>query len=202
DSVKLGGLADLLMEELAAKGDAYLPGLAYLDTPCSINPIVEKLPASLQLKWLFAGSRFKEEHKVCRQRWNFGLKVFDRTENDKAAMSFEDEIFLKIMQTEFHQNKQKTGLLLCHSGHPDHYSQIIGNKLCLTLTICRNGEMKEQFSAFMGSSSRTIMQKELHLSMRMKNVGTYPSSECIILKKTRGKYGSYSIPVHNTKVSL
>ncbi|KAK3550207.1 hypothetical protein QTP86_021238 [Hemibagrus guttatus] len=34
-----------------------------------------------------------------------GLKVFDRTENDnKAAMSFEDEIFLKIMQTEFHQN--------------------------------------------------------------------------------------------------
>ncbi len=64
DNVKLRELADLLMEILAAKGDAYLPGLAYLDTPRGINPIVEKLPTSLQEKWLFAGSRFKEENKV------------------------------------------------------------------------------------------------------------------------------------------
>ncbi len=64
DNVKLRELADLLMEILAAKGDAYLPGLAYIDTPRGINPIVEKLPVSLQEKWLFAGSRFKEENKV------------------------------------------------------------------------------------------------------------------------------------------
>ncbi len=64
DNVKLRELADLLMEILAAKGDAYLPGLAYLDTPQGINPIVDKLPTSLQEKWLFAGSRFKEENKV------------------------------------------------------------------------------------------------------------------------------------------
>ncbi len=36
DNVKLRELADLLMEILAAKGDAYLPGLAYLDTPRGI----------------------------------------------------------------------------------------------------------------------------------------------------------------------
>lgn len=42
DHTKLGKLADLLMELLAAKGDGYLAGLAYLDTPRGINPIVEK----------------------------------------------------------------------------------------------------------------------------------------------------------------
>lgn len=64
DNTKLRELADLLMELLAAKGDAYLAGLAYLDTPRSINPTVENLPANLQEKWLFAGSRFKHENKV------------------------------------------------------------------------------------------------------------------------------------------
>lgn len=64
DNVKLRELADLLMEILAAKGDSYLPGLVYLDTSRGINPIVEKLPASLQEKWLFIGSCFKEENKV------------------------------------------------------------------------------------------------------------------------------------------
>ncbi len=71
DNVKLRELADLLMEILAAKGDAYLPGLAYLDTPRGINPIVEKLPASLQEKWLLAGSRFKEENKVSFPPFSF-----------------------------------------------------------------------------------------------------------------------------------
>lgn len=49
---------------LAAKGDAYLPGLAYLDTPCGINYIVEKFPTNLWEKWRFTGSHFKEENKV------------------------------------------------------------------------------------------------------------------------------------------
>lgn len=64
DNVKLRELADLLSEILVTKGDAYLPGLAYLDTPGGINPIVEKLPANLQEKWLFAGARFKEENQA------------------------------------------------------------------------------------------------------------------------------------------
>ncbi|KAL0150124.1 hypothetical protein M9458_054551 [Cirrhinus mrigala] len=71
DNVKLRELADLLMEILAAKGDAYLPGLAYLDTPRGITPIVGKLPSSLQEKWLYAGSRFKEENKVSFPPFSF-----------------------------------------------------------------------------------------------------------------------------------
>ncbi|XP_026159937.1 uncharacterized protein LOC113128663 [Mastacembelus armatus] len=52
DNAKLRELGDLLMELLAAKDDGYLPGLAYLDTPRGIKPIVEKLPPRLQEKWL------------------------------------------------------------------------------------------------------------------------------------------------------
>lgn len=36
DNVKLREMVDLLMEILAAKGDAYLPGLVYLNTPHGI----------------------------------------------------------------------------------------------------------------------------------------------------------------------
>jgi hypothetical protein len=71
NNTKLRELADLLMELLAAKGDAYLPGLAYLDTPHGINPIVEKLPSGLQEKWLFAGSCFKDENKVSFPPFSF-----------------------------------------------------------------------------------------------------------------------------------
>jgi hypothetical protein len=52
------------MELLAAKNDGYLPGLAYLDTPRGIKPIVEKLPTGLQEKWLNVGSRYKEKHRT------------------------------------------------------------------------------------------------------------------------------------------
>ncbi len=50
DSVKLRELGDLLLELEYAKAGGYLPGLAYLDTSCGVNPILEKLPFSLQEK--------------------------------------------------------------------------------------------------------------------------------------------------------
>ncbi|RXN31543.1 hypothetical protein ROHU_004747 [Labeo rohita] len=325
DNVKLRELADLLMEILAAKGDAYLPGLAYLDTPRGITPIVEKLPSSLQEKWLYAGSRFKTRtcagsmetagrkavgfqietldgktcldlppliecneimsnrseiptpevalahphlktvaqfipkldpdaqilvllgrdmirvHKVrqqingphdapfaqrldlgwvivgdvCIERANkpmvsvfkthildngrpslltpcqshikvkeklchggehksgvfphafnhategvqaedkLGLKVFDRTKNDnKPAMSFEDETFLEIMQAEFHQDEQKNWVapLPFRSPRPllpNNREQALSRLNSLRRTLSRNLEMKKQFSAFM-----------------------------------------------------
>lgn len=62
DNFKLREFGDLLMEILPAKKDGYLPGLTYLDT--SINPIVEKLPYSLQEKWVSQGSKYKEEYCV------------------------------------------------------------------------------------------------------------------------------------------
>lgn len=65
ENIRLRELSDPLMELLSAKADKYLPGLSYLDTPQGINPIVEKLPLNLQEKWVSAGSRYKEHHKVC-----------------------------------------------------------------------------------------------------------------------------------------
>lgn len=64
-------LSDLLMELLAAKSDGYLLGLVYLDTPCSTNPIVEKLPAGLQDKGLLTGAWYKEEHRVIFPPFSF-----------------------------------------------------------------------------------------------------------------------------------
>lgn len=52
------------MEMLSAKEDGYLPGLAYLDTARGIRPIVEKLPYTLQEKWISQGSKYKEEFGV------------------------------------------------------------------------------------------------------------------------------------------
>lgn len=57
DNLKLRELGDLLMELLSAKEDGYLPGLAYLDTARGIRPIVEKLPYTLQEKWISQGSK-------------------------------------------------------------------------------------------------------------------------------------------------
>ncbi|KAG7482904.1 hypothetical protein JOB18_033440 [Solea senegalensis] len=64
DPQKLRELGDLLTELNSAKSEGYLPGLSYLDTTRGVNPIVEKLPYSLQEKWLAKGSQYKEQHYV------------------------------------------------------------------------------------------------------------------------------------------
>ncbi|XP_051792766.1 uncharacterized protein LOC127530319 [Acanthochromis polyacanthus] len=64
DPAKLRELGDLLMELSSAKSEGYLPGLLYLDTARGVNPIAEKLPHSLQEKWLAKGSQYKEQHCV------------------------------------------------------------------------------------------------------------------------------------------
>lgn len=64
DNHKLRELGDILLELECAKADGYLPGLAYLDTPRGVNPIVEKLPISLQDKWIVQGSKYKEDYQV------------------------------------------------------------------------------------------------------------------------------------------
>lgn len=63
DYIKLRELSDLLMGLQSANEDGYLLGLAYLNTACSIDPIVEKLPYGLQEKWVSHGSRYKDEHR-------------------------------------------------------------------------------------------------------------------------------------------
>lgn len=64
DYSKLRELSDLVMELESAKVEGDLPGLAYLDTARGVNPIVQKLPYSLQEKWLSLGSSYKQKHQV------------------------------------------------------------------------------------------------------------------------------------------
>ncbi|KAJ8364935.1 hypothetical protein SKAU_G00137660 [Synaphobranchus kaupii] len=64
DSDKQRELGDLLMELLTAKAEGYLPGLAFLDTSRGIIPIVQKLPHNLQEKWIYRGSKYKQQHNV------------------------------------------------------------------------------------------------------------------------------------------
>nr|XP_055053880.1 uncharacterized protein LOC129439016 [Misgurnus anguillicaudatus] len=64
DSHKLRELGDILLELECAKTEGYLSGLAYLDTARGLKPIVEKLPYSLQEKWVTEGFKYKEQYKV------------------------------------------------------------------------------------------------------------------------------------------
>ena len=64
DNAKLRELGDILLELECAKEEGYLPGLAFLDTARGVNPIAEKLPYSLQERWISTGFRFKEENGV------------------------------------------------------------------------------------------------------------------------------------------
>ena len=64
DVHKLQDLSDLLMELELAKRDPRLIGLCYLDTAHGVNPIVVKLPYSLQEKWAASVSRYKRVHDI------------------------------------------------------------------------------------------------------------------------------------------
>ncbi|KAM4013489.1 uncharacterized protein ACNLHF_003566 [Anomaloglossus baeobatrachus] len=63
---KLQDLSDLLMELELAKRDPRLSGLCYLDTAHGVNPIVVKLPYSLQEKWATSVTRLTRNHTDCK----------------------------------------------------------------------------------------------------------------------------------------
>lgn len=71
DNHKLRELGDILLKLECAKVEGYLPGLAYLDTSRGVNPIVEKLPFSLQEKWIAQGSKYKEDYRVAFPPFSF-----------------------------------------------------------------------------------------------------------------------------------
>lgn len=66
DNLKLRELGGTLMELEPAQADGYLPGLAYLNISCGVNPIVQKLPLYLQEKWITLGAQFKEQNGASR----------------------------------------------------------------------------------------------------------------------------------------
>ncbi|KAI4881113.1 hypothetical protein NFI96_002207 [Prochilodus magdalenae] len=84
-----------------------------------------------------------------------GFNVFRRTTNDnKPALSFEDETFMETMHTEFKRDKQNNWIapLPFRSPRP-HLPNNRAQALCrlhsLRRTLNRNPEMKEQFISFM-----------------------------------------------------
>ena len=60
DCARLQKLADLCADIDCQM--TYLPGLACLNYPIAIRPIIEKLPASLRSKWEKEIVRYAEEH--------------------------------------------------------------------------------------------------------------------------------------------
>ncbi|XP_067250257.1 uncharacterized protein [Chanodichthys erythropterus] len=71
DPLRLRELGDLLLELRAAKTEGYLPGLTFLDTARGISSILEKLPYSLQEKWMLQGTRYKHEYGVSFPPFSF-----------------------------------------------------------------------------------------------------------------------------------
>ncbi|RXN03515.1 hypothetical protein ROHU_013330 [Labeo rohita] len=89
DNVRLRELGDILLELEYAKEGGYLPGLAYLDTSRGVNPILEKLPFSLQEKWISQGSKYKECNHVPYPPFTFFsqfIRSEAKTRNDPSFM--------------------------------------------------------------------------------------------------------------------
>lgn len=114
DNTKLRLLSDLLMELLAAKDDGYLPGLAYLDTPRGIKPIVEKLPPGLQEKWLSVGSKYKEHHRTTFPPFSFFVDFVygqAKARNDpNFSLSISSQPYSKGEKTPFRPSEFRTAL--------------------------------------------------------------------------------------------
>ncbi len=87
------------MEIQAAKQDGYLMGLSYLDTSRGVNPIIQKLPFSLQEKWLTVGSKYKEDYRVSFPPFNFLVDFVSRQAKIRNYPSFS----FATVQEEFHK---------------------------------------------------------------------------------------------------
>ena len=109
DNQKLRELGDVLLEIESAKVEGSLPGLAYLDTARGVNPIVEKLPYSLQERWITQGSRYKEDHHVSFPPFSFFVQFIRshaKTRND-PSFTFSTATNLTSLKTERPVNYSK-----------------------------------------------------------------------------------------------
>lgn len=103
DNCRLRELSDLLMEIQAAMQDGDLMGLTYLDTPRGVNPIIQKLPFSLQEKWLTVGSKYKEDYRVSFPPFKFLVDFVCQ----QAKMRNDPSFSLTAIHEESHRpNKQ------------------------------------------------------------------------------------------------
>lgn len=88
DTVKLRELSDIVLELECAKLDGVLPGLSYLDTARGVRQIVEKLPYSLQEKWISLGSKYKEDYRVAFPLFSVFSKFVQQQAKIKNDPSF------------------------------------------------------------------------------------------------------------------
>ncbi len=110
DNHKLRELGDILLELECAKADGYLPGLAYLDTPRGVNPIVEKLPSNLQDKWIVQGSKYKENYQVAFPPFAF-FSQFVRSQakiRNDPSFSFSSSSYLSTTSRTEHKPSGKS----------------------------------------------------------------------------------------------
>lgn len=87
DYPKLRELGDLLIEFLTAKAEGDLPGLTSLETCRGIAPIVLKIPYNLQKKWIYQGSKYKQQHNAPFPPFSFFVDFIcneARTRNDPS----------------------------------------------------------------------------------------------------------------------
>ncbi|XP_035995613.1 uncharacterized protein LOC110368714 isoform X1 [Fundulus heteroclitus] len=106
DNVKLRELGDLLLELQVAKDETYLPGLAYLDTPRGVKPIAERLPPSLQDKWLQAGSKYKQKYQVTFPPFSYFVKFVQeeaKARNDPSFVTCSNQPFNRGERPPFKQ---------------------------------------------------------------------------------------------------
>lgn len=88
DSNLLQELADLLLELQYAKDESYLTGLSFLDTSRGINPIVEKLPYSLQESWVKQGSKYKKDYNASYPPFSYFVQFVNNHAEMKTDPSF------------------------------------------------------------------------------------------------------------------
>lgn len=127
-------------------------GCPSLLTPCH-NSICVKERLSYGREHRYGHSAHMIKPKPAEEQ--LGLTVFQRTDNDnKSAMSSEDELFLNIMGKEVCQDKDNNWIapLPFKSPRPllpNNREQALSRLSSLRRTLSKNVEMKQQFSSFM-----------------------------------------------------
>lgn len=82
----------------------------YLDTPCGVNPIVEKLPTNLQDKWIVQGSKYKKDYQVAFPPFAF-FSQFVRSQakiRDDLSFSFYSSSYLLTTSRIKHKSSGKS----------------------------------------------------------------------------------------------
>ncbi|KAM4017426.1 uncharacterized protein ACNLHF_007053 [Anomaloglossus baeobatrachus] len=140
---KLQDLSDLLMELELAKRDPRLSGLCYLDTAHGVNPIVVKLPYSLQEKWATSVSRYKRMHDVTFPPFIQFCKFIDEQiellfQTDRFPLKSITKYILTYQTNKLFQNARMCPHRHHHpklSAHSDNPKPLVSDNLVYASTV-------------------------------------------------------------------